>query len=192
MRDAEEECQKIRNNIKAAEFLLQEKKKLFSLTYQPLDEHQESPRSPPVDQRKVTESPRTFEKSVRRNMSSSVPHFMSSTVCSRQRKGVDGDISGRSRTPGSGNRHLSKLFASQSQSQSLSYSDHYFKENLRSSRNGKKSGLGEPNALHTENPSCNSMDLKSSSIPRSKRVSMSHPNLRVTFGHHRRRMSDLS
>lgn len=192
MRDAEEECQKIRNNIKAAEFLLQEKKKLFSLTYQPLDEHQESPRSPPVDQRKVTESPRTFEKSVRRNMSSSVPHFMSSTVCSRQRKGVDGDISGRSRTPGSGNRHLSKLFASQSQSQSLSYSDHYFKENLRSSRNGKKSGLGEPNALHTENPSCNSMDLKSSSIPRSKRVSMSHPNLRVTFSHHRRRMSDLS
>ncbi|RWR71931.1 kinesin-like protein KIN-14D isoform X1 [Cinnamomum micranthum f. kanehirae] len=192
MRDAEEECQKIKNNIKAAEFLLKEKKKLFSLTYQPLDEHQESPRSPSVDQRKVTESPRTFEKSVRRNMSSSVPHFMSSTVCSRQRKGVDGDISGRSRTPGSGNRHLSKLFASQSQSQSLSYSDHYFKENLRSSRNGKKSGLGEPNAIHTENPSCNSMDLKSSSIPRSKRVSMSHPNLRVTFSHHRRRMSDLS
>ncbi|XXG84136.1 hypothetical protein AAC387_Pa10g1723 [Persea americana] len=192
MRDAEEECQKIRDNIRAAEFLLQEKKKLFSLTYQPLDEHQESPRSPPVDQGKVTESSRTFEKSVRRNVSSSVPHFMSSTVCSRQRRGVDGDISGRSRTPGSGNRHLSKLFASQSQSQSLSYSDHYFKENLRSSRNGKKSGLGEPNALHTENPSCNSLDLKSSSIPRSKRVSMSHPNLRATFSHHRRRMSDLS
>ncbi|RWR97275.1 hypothetical protein CKAN_02669800 [Cinnamomum micranthum f. kanehirae] len=29
-----------------SEFLLKEKKKLFSLTYQPLDEHQESPRSP--------------------------------------------------------------------------------------------------------------------------------------------------
>lgn len=192
MRDAEEECQKVRNNIGAAEFLLKEKKKLFSLTYQPPDDPQGSPRSPPVDPGKVTESPRTVEKSVRRSMSSSVPHFMTSTVCSRQRQGVDGDISGRSRTPRSGNRHLNDLFRSQSQSQSLSYSDHYLKSSLRSSRNNKKSMLAEANSPRTEHSNCNPTDLRSSSIPRSKRVSMSHPNLRVTLGHHRRRMSDFS
>lgn len=47
MRDAEEECHKIKNNIKAAKFLLREKKKLFLPTYQSLDQHQESPWSPP-------------------------------------------------------------------------------------------------------------------------------------------------
>lgn len=193
MRDAEEEHQKIRKDIQAAEFLLQEKKKLFSMTYK-LPEDPQERTSPRVDQRECRESPRTAEKSVGKSISSSLPRFMTSTACSRQRQGINVEISGRAKTPRLGGRNLNELFGSQS----LSYSGPYFKANLRSSMIGKttthdtkKYGYGEPNAFHADNLKCKTLNWRTSSIPHNKRVSMSHTNLRVATSHHRRRMSDF-
>ncbi|XP_058076732.1 kinesin-like protein KIN-14U [Magnolia sinica] len=194
MRDAEEECQKIRNHILAAEFLLQEKKKLYSVTYQQQEDQKEFPKGPQADHTKITESPRTAEKAVRRSSSNSLPHFMTSTACSRHRQGVDGETSGRVRMLRSGNGSSIELFGSQS----LSYPDQYFRAHLRSTKikhvtqDARKPGQGEPNSPHMESPKFSSLGSRSSSIPRNKRVSTSYSNFRVPTCHHRRRMSDLS
>ncbi|XP_077218768.1 kinesin-like protein KIN-14U [Tasmannia lanceolata] len=193
MRDAEEELQKVRNDIQTAEYVLQEKKKVFSMTYQLIDDLKESPKSLQIVRGEVTESPRTAQKVTRKTGSSSLPRFMASTKCSRQRQSLEGEISGRVRTLRTGNRISVELFGSQS----LSYSDHYLKSNLRSSKNKpvvgdtEKSRHGEPNCSHTESPKCNPLDSRSSSIPQNKRVSTTYPNLKATSCHHRRRMSDL-
>ncbi|KAL5996005.1 hypothetical protein ACLOJK_026078 [Asimina triloba] len=192
MRDSEGECQKIRNQILAAELLLQEKRKLHSHS-SVLHDQGESPKSPQVDYPKATESPRNAENGIRRSRSDSLPRFMSSTVCSRQRKGIDGEISKSVRTPRSGHGSSVELFGSQS----LSFPDHHFRVHLRKTKtklmtpDAGMSGQGELNSALKDNTNCSNLGSRSLSIPRNKRVSMSNPSLRVTMCHHRRRMSDL-
>lgn len=186
MREAEEECQKIRNQLLKAELLLGENKKIFSTSYHLLEDETKTPRSPKEDFREVVGTPRTSEKAVKRNKSSSLPRFMTSTVASRQRQSAAEREIGRStRTVTSGTRSSMQFFGSQS----LSYSDPRFKAILRLSN--KKSRYAETNTFLTESPKCSSSDPKRTSLPRSKMVASSNPNLRVTLAHHRRRMSDL-
>ncbi|XP_010245378.1 PREDICTED: kinesin-like protein KIN-14D isoform X2 [Nelumbo nucifera] len=187
MRDAEEECHKVRNQLQRAELLLHENKKLFSTTYGLLEEDQkEALLTPTKDHREVRGTPLTDDKFTRRNVFHSMPRFMTSTVASRQRQNsMEGEINRRVRTSRSGTRSTILFSASQS----LSYTDPHFKMILRNRH--KKPRHGEQNTLLAESPNCNLSASMASSIPRNKRVTTSYSNLRVTVGHHRRRMSDL-
>ncbi|KAK9292200.1 hypothetical protein L1049_020162 [Liquidambar formosana] len=186
MREAEEECQKVGNQIHKAEFLLCENKRLFSATYGLVEDERKTPRSPKEDFREVVGTPRTSEKAIRRNRSNSLPRFMTSTAASRQRQSAaEREIGGSSRTMTSGTRSSIQFLGSQS----LSYSDLRFKAILRNST--KKSRYGETNTPLTESPRCSGSELRTTSMPRSKVVTSSNPNLRVTLSRHRRRMSDL-
>ncbi|KAF9621799.1 hypothetical protein IFM89_028237 [Coptis chinensis] len=185
MRDAEEDCQKVKNQILKAEFLLHENKRLYSNTYLP-PEDKESPRIPTEDYKEAMETPRIAEIAIRRNSSSSLPRFMTSTVASRHRQGVaDGETNLRTRS-----LKLTQSSLQFSGSQSLSYSDPHFRTVLRSS--SKMSRHAEPKTSVTDITNCKDLDSRILSTPRQKKVTASHPNLRVaTLCHHRRRMSDL-
>ncbi|XP_043709890.1 kinesin-like protein KIN-14U [Telopea speciosissima] len=196
MREAEEECQKLRNKLQKAEFLLHKNKKLFSTTYQVLEHPDEMPVNHIEDLKEVIATPRTADRAVRKNMSCSLPRFMTSTVASRQRhSAADGEINGRTNGEINGRVRISRLgLGARSSilftgSQSLSYSDAHFKVSLQNSN--KKSRHGEPKNLLTESPDFNGLESRTSSIPQYKRVTSSYSNLRVTQCHHRRRMSDL-
>ncbi|KAF8387918.1 hypothetical protein HHK36_026580 [Tetracentron sinense] len=186
MKDAEEECRNVRNQIKKAELLLQENKKLLSTMYRLSEDQKEIPRSPHKDYGEVIRTPQTAEKAIRKNISNSQPRFMTSTVASRHRQSTaNEEINGKAKILRPGSRSSIQF----SGSQSLSYSHPHFNALLRNSN--KKSRYGETNTLLTESHDCNGSGTKPSSIPRNKRVTASYPNLRVTQGHHRRRMSDL-
>lgn len=185
MREAEEECQKVRNQIQKAEFLLNENKRLFSSTYQPPEDEGKAPASPKGALVQVSRASLTFEKTTRRKFSNSMPRFMNSTVASRQRLGAaEKEIDSRANSSRTGTRSSIHF----SGSQSLSYSDLRFKSILRSN---KKSRYGETNTPAMESPKCSDLDSKTTSMPRSKIVTSSNPNLRVTLSRHRRRMSDF-
>ncbi|XP_059652635.1 kinesin-like protein KIN-14U isoform X2 [Cornus florida] len=186
MRDVEEEYQKVGNQIHEAELLLSEKRNLFSVTYQILEEEGKIPTSPKEDLREVLQTPETSEKKIRRNLTISIPRFMNPTVASRQRRSVaEKEIGGRAKIWRSGNRSSIQ----NSGSQSLSYLDPHFKALLRNSN--KKSRYGETNTPLSESTKCNVLESKPSNVSQSKMVSSSDPNLRVTLCRHRRRMSDL-
>ncbi|KAL5712787.1 hypothetical protein ACHQM5_014922 [Ranunculus cassubicifolius] len=179
MRDAEEDCQKVKNQIMKTEFLLHENKRLYTNTYTPPEE-EEHPRTPEEDFKETIETPRLAEKTVRRHSSSSVPRFMTSTVASRHRQGaaeIESDAKARILKVGIRN---SLQFSS---SQSLSYSEPHFRAVLRSSN---------MRPHHVDILKCDDSDPKTPpSITRLNRVTSSHPNMRVTVSHHRRRMSDI-
>ncbi|XP_043712324.1 kinesin-like protein KIN-14U [Telopea speciosissima] len=86
MREAEEECQKLTNKLQKAEFLLHENKKLFSTAYRVLEHPDEMPVNHIEDLKEVIATPQTADRAVRKNMSCSLPRFMTSTVASRQRQ----------------------------------------------------------------------------------------------------------
>ncbi|KAK1582851.1 hypothetical protein Q3G72_018877 [Acer saccharum] len=191
MREAEVECQKVRNQINEAEFLLSEKKKLFSTTYGLLEDEEKTPLSPKETLKESVKTPRVSEKAIRRSISNSLPRFMTSTVASRQRQGAaEREISAinvRARSLRTGSRSLMQF----SHSQSLSFLDPRFKVMLRTSN--KKPRYGEPNVL-TESPKANNgLDSKTVFVPppQSKMVTASDPNLKATLCRHRRRMSDF-
>uniref|UniRef100_A0A5B6YVW4 Putative kinesin-like protein KIFC3 n=1 Tax=Davidia involucrata TaxID=16924 RepID=A0A5B6YVW4_DAVIN len=187
MRNAEEECQKIGNQIQKVEFLLSENKNLFSTTYPFLEDDGKTPTSPKEELREVLVTPPTSEKANKRNVTNSLPRFMSSTMASRQRKSAaEREIDGRAKMWRSETRSSIQI----SGSQSFSYSDPRFKALLRNSN--KKSRYGERNTPLSESTKCNVLDSRPpSSLTRSKMASSSDPNLRVTLCRHRRRMSDL-
>ncbi|XP_057963011.1 kinesin-like protein KIN-14U [Malania oleifera] len=186
MREAEEECRKVGSQIRKAEFLLDENKKLFSTTYGLLDDGEKTPRSPKEDFRGVPGTPRASEKVIRRKTCNSIPRFMTSTAASRQRESAaEKEIDGRERSLRSWSRNSIQF----SGSQSISYTDPRFKAILRNSNEKSQHGLANPTL--SESPKCNGMESKVYSLPRSKMVTSSNPNLRVTFCRHRRRMSDL-
>ena len=185
MREAEEECQKIRNQIQKAEFLLNENKRLFSSTYQPLEDEGKAPATPKGDLIQVPKASLAFEKTIRRKFSNSVPRFMNSTVASRQRlSAAEKETDSRANS----SRTWTRSSIQFSGSQSLSYSDIRFKSVLRAN---KKSRYGETNTPAVESPKCSDLDSKPTSMPRSKIVTSSNPNLRATLSRHRRRMSDF-
>ena len=130
---------------------------------------------------------------IKRNFSNSTPRFMTSTVASRQRQSAaERDIS--TVRLKSFRSIISKSSNNYSYSQSMSYSDIRIKAILRSS-NGKSryaeaDSVPIPNTVLTEKPKCNDMESKVTT-PRSKMVTSSDQNFRVSLGRHRRRMSDL-
>ncbi|XP_048235976.1 LOW QUALITY PROTEIN: kinesin-like protein KIN-14U [Ricinus communis] len=185
MREAEEGCQKIRNQIQTAKFLLIENKKLLVTTYQ-LPDKEESPRSLAEDHLQVTETPSITETRTKRSLITSLPRFMTSTVASRQRQSVaEKEIVRKAGSFRSGSRSSVQFLASQS----LSYSDLRLKTLLRDSK--KKSRYAEAKTIATQSLKCNDTDLRTATLPRSKMVTSSDPNLRITLCRHRRRMSDL-
>ena len=71
MREAEDECQKVKDQIKKAEFLLSENKKFHSNTQHLLHEdEQNSQTSPEDDVKKVIETRLPSEKTTRKTISS--------------------------------------------------------------------------------------------------------------------------
>lgn len=197
MREAEIESQKVGNQIREVKFLLSEKKKLFSTPHRILaDEEKTTLETPKENLKEAVRTPPASEKLIRKsNSSNSVPRFMTSTVASRQRQGAaEREINLRSRSLKTGFR--SSVQFSNSQSQSLSFSDPRLKLMLRSSSN-KKPRYVEPNAL-ANSPKANVLDSKSNlsdsktvSVPRNKIITASDSNLKVTLSRHRRRMSDF-
>ncbi|GAV64225.1 Kinesin domain-containing protein [Cephalotus follicularis] len=186
MREAEEEIQKITKQIQKAEFLLSENKKLFSTPNKSFEAAEKNLQGPNEDLKEVIRTTQKSEKASRRSVGSSLPRFMTSTVASRQRQSIaEREIVGKVTSLQSGTRNSVQL----SGSQSLSFSDFRFKSIVRSSN--KKTRHGEMNANLTVSPKCKDLDLKVPSLPRSKMVTSSDPNLRVTLCRHKRRMSDF-
>ncbi|KAJ6762872.1 KINESIN-LIKE PROTEIN KIN-14D ISOFORM X1 [Salix purpurea] len=186
MREAEEECQKVRYQIQKAEFLLSENRELLLTSYQVPDDKENAPISPKEDYKEVNNTPRVTDKGIRRNRPSHFPRFMTSTVASRQRQSAaEKIVAGRARSLRSATRSSLQFSASQS----FSYSEFRFRAILKESN--RKSRYGETKLLLPESPKCNVSEMKMTSIPRSKAVISSDPNLRTTLSHHRRRMSDL-
>ncbi|KAJ6694205.1 hypothetical protein OIU85_004942 [Salix viminalis] len=186
MREAEEECQKVRYQIQKAEFLLSENRELLLTSYQVPDDKENAPISPKEDYKEVNNTPRVTDKGIRRNRTSHFPRFMTSTVASRQRQSAaEKIVAGRARSLRSATRSSLQFSASQS----FSYSEFRFRAILKESN--RKSRYGETKLLLPESPKCNVSEMKMASIPRSKAVISSDPNLRTTLSRHRRRMSDL-
>ncbi|MBA0561421.1 hypothetical protein Golob_018251, partial [Gossypium lobatum] len=189
MREVEEECQKLANQISKAEFLLSENQKLYSTAYGVPDESAEkNPENHEEDAKThVIETPRVTQKPIQLSIHRSLPRFMSSTVASRERQSAaEKDIVTRARTFRPRARSSTQL----SGFQSLSFSDNRFGALLRHSV--KNSRFKDTNGPAIESPKCNdSSSLKTTSLSRSKVVTSSDPNLRVKLGHHRRRMSDF-
>lgn len=187
MREAEVECQNVRNQIKEVESLLSEKKKLFSATCQSLEDEEKSFVSPKENLKEAAETPKASKNVTKRSVSNSGPRFMTSTVASRQRKNAaEKEISIRARSLITGSRSSAQF----SCSQSLSFLDIRFKAMIRCSN--KKPRYGETNTPVTESPKGNGgLYSKTTSMPRNKVVTYSDPNLKVTLSRHRRRMSDF-
>lgn len=186
MREAEEECQKVRYQVQKAEFLLSENRELLSTKYHVPDDKENAPISPKEDYKEVNSTSRVTDKGIRRNMTSPFPRFMTSTVASRQRQSAaEKLVVGRARSLRSATRSSLQFSASQS----FSYSEFRFRAILKESN--RKSRYGETKPLLPESPKCNGPEMKMASLPRSKTVISSDPNLRTTLSHHRRRMSDL-
>ncbi|XP_061945871.1 kinesin-like protein KIN-14U isoform X1 [Populus nigra] len=186
MREAEEECQKVRYQVQKAEFLLSENRELLSTTYHVPDDKENAPISPKEDYKEVNSTSRVTDKGIRRNMTSPFPRFMTSTVASRQRQSAaEKLVVGRARSLRSATRSSLQFSASQS----FSYSEFRFRAILKESN--RKSRYGETKPLLPESPKCNGPEMKMDSLPRSKTVISSDPNLRTTLSRHRRRMSDL-
>ncbi|XP_073009772.1 kinesin-like protein KIN-14O [Typha latifolia] len=193
--DTEEELKNVRDQIERAENLIQEKKKLFSLAYQ-TDDQKGSPRSPLIlDHVEVSETPKTADKTMKRASHGSVPHFMASTACSRHRQSTTGEVTGKVRTVKLVSRSHADLFGSQS----FSFSSAPVIPNFKSAKIKPEKREANPSKLRISLLACkpddmshNSVDSKASSVPRNRKVSNSHPNLRATFHQHQRRMSDLT
>ncbi|KAK9086572.1 hypothetical protein Syun_028966 [Stephania yunnanensis] len=187
MRDAEEECQKVRNQIQKAELILHETKKLFKARYRRLQDNDNIiPVKPQECKKELTGMPQTAEKPSQRNSSSSLPRFMTSTAASRHRHGaVEEEISSRVKPL----RPLHRVSFQFSGSQSISYSDTHFRTSLQGSI--KKPRHGDANEPMRDTTNCNGLDPKTPSMPGNKRVTTSYSNLKVALPRHRRRMSDL-
>ncbi|KAM0947711.1 putative minus-end-directed kinesin ATPase [Dioscorea sansibarensis] len=187
--EAEEELQKLRNQIERTEDLLLEKKKL-------VEEQKGSPTSPLVIQHiEVVQSPKTTERLASKQRCSSLPHFMVSTACSRLRQCASGEVSQRMRKSRLGMVHSIDAFGSQF----LSYSDSQPKLKPRYLKSKPVTGETDSTRVRdfrclesSENNSYNSSDLKPSLATRSRRITGSYPNFRATLYQHRRRMSDLT
>lgn len=180
LRGAENECQKFRNQIQRARFLLSENKKLYATAYGHQDESNKE-NNPETPQKgglaEVAVQPKTPEKSIKRNASRS-SRFMAPTEASKHRLiAVEKDIVQRAKSF----RAVSRISVQFSHSQSLSLSDPRFRAVLQvSNRKSPKGPMNSPRFL----------DVKRSSLPKST-TSSSNPNLKSTFARHRRRMSDI-
>ncbi|XP_021817557.1 kinesin-like protein KIN-14U isoform X1 [Prunus avium] len=184
MREAEEECHKLKNQIQKVDLLFRENRKLFSTTYGPLED-EKAPISPKEYLKEAVETPRKPEKTSKGNVSNSLPRFMTSTAASRQRQSAaEREVVGKARSLRSVARSSIQFTASQS----MSYSDPQIKAILQNANRKSRYAQEAADTFPAESPKCN---VSESSKTRSKLITSSDPNLRVTLGRHRRRMSDL-
>lgn len=184
MREAEEECRQVKNQIQKVDLLLRENINLFAATYRHLKD-EKAPISPKEVSREVIETPRKPEKGSRGNISNSLPRFMTSTAASRQRQSsAERETAAKARSLRSVARSSIQFTASQS----MSYSDPQIKAILQNSSRKSRYAQEAADTLPAESPKCNGSE---SSKTRSKLVTSSDPNLRTVLSRHRRRMSDL-
>ncbi|CAJ1976198.1 unnamed protein product [Sphenostylis stenocarpa] len=193
IKEAEKQRQNLRVETQKIELKLNDSKKLLSTSYSLVEsDDMTTSISPNDDVKEVIETPKASKESIKRNFSNSMPRFMTSTVASRQRQcAAERDID---TVKLKSYRSVSKSSIHFSYSQSLSYSDIRIKAILRSSngksRHAETDSIPIPNPVLTERPKCNDLESKVTT-PRSRMVTSSDQNLRVSLGRHRRRMSDL-
>lgn len=184
MREAEEEYQKVRNQLKKAEILLSENNRLHSAAYNDAEDEENTPESLKNDIKEAVDTPCDSEKPTKRK---SLPHFMTSTAASRLRhSAAERQNHFAARVLRSGTRSSIQLSASQS----LSFIEPRLKAVMRSgSRNHPdKAVKNDP----TETQNCTNVEPKSASpLGRNKSVAPSLLNSKPTFPRHRRRMSNL-
>ncbi|XP_020192425.1 kinesin-like protein KIN-14O [Aegilops tauschii subsp. strangulata] len=188
--DAEQELGVLNEQIRSAERSVEERKKLSPSVCQALSDDKGSPRSILVAGHiDAVDSPQATERAKSRMAHhGSVPHFMSATVCSRQRHGAASHSVSKPRLTRSVNTYSSKP----SGSQSFSHSASKAKSVALSS--------GEPRLKYLSvksdqiNVSSNSIDSTAASAPRPRpRESLvSRPVQRAPLHQHRRRMSCLT
>ncbi|XP_010546628.1 PREDICTED: kinesin-like protein KIFC3 isoform X2 [Tarenaya hassleriana] len=186
MRETEEECKKIEARLQEAEHLLRKNNKLFSITYDKSQENGEKcDLSPSDDLKDVRPTPKSSDKPVKvKKTSGLVPRFMNSTVASRQRQTTsEKEINGKAWSL----RSVAKTSVQFSTSHSLNLYDSRSRAILKRSET-KPLKAAVANIQTPETPKAN---VKETSLPRSKMVTSSDPNVRVILCRHRRRMSNL-
>ncbi|KAK3120634.1 hypothetical protein QOZ80_9AG0691230 [Eleusine coracana subsp. coracana] len=190
--DTEQELKYVNEQIRKSEISLEEKKKLSSSTYQGLSDEKGSPRSTlVVGQIDATESPQATEKPKSRLSNGSVPHFMSSTACSRHRHSVvSHSVSIKPRLTKSVTRYPTELSGSQSLSYSICKNAAKARSVAFSSSVSKLKHL--PVKSDQINISSNSIDSTAASAPKRRESFGSRPVQRAPLHQHRRRMSSLT
>ncbi|GAA0155248.1 microtubule binding motor protein [Lithospermum erythrorhizon] len=184
MKRAEEECQELRTQIQKAELLLFENKKLLMRNDPLHGDEEKSLSGPEQDPREeALETPKMSDSKTKRNGGNVLPRFMNPTVASNLRRSAAEKANDRKvKSVKSWNRSSIQVPGSQS----VSYSDPRFKALLKNSKKNIKSR--DPNIPLIEDPKSAGLDSKPS---KAKIVTSSDPLVRVAYGHHRRRMSDL-
>ncbi|CAN8255694.1 unnamed protein product [Cochlearia groenlandica] len=174
MQETQEIFKKIKARLHEAEHKLTENKKLLRINND--NHHQEDIETKALSPLDTNATPRSSDKLVRTSKSSGfVPRFMTSTVASRQRQEINAK-------PQSIRSSAAKKLSHLSTSQSPSISDSRSRGLLRRSYTKPLQGT-------SETPK---MGIRDASLPRSKMVTSSDPNLRAKLCHHRRRMSSLT
>ncbi|CAA7037550.1 unnamed protein product [Microthlaspi erraticum] len=192
MRETQENCKKIRERLQEAECLLSENKKLLWTSNDSYQEDIENKVLLPTDA-----TLRSSDKLVKISKSSGFkPRFMTSTVASRQRQAMsEKEINAKAQSIRSVAKNLTQL----STSQSLSLSDSRGRGLLR--RSYTKPLQAAANSATPETPkkdikdkytSLQKRNINDASLPKSKMVTSSDPNVRAKLCHHRRRMSSLT
>ncbi|WVZ50096.1 hypothetical protein U9M48_001384 [Paspalum notatum var. saurae] len=189
---AEEELEHLNEQIRKAETSLEDKKKkLASSVCQALSDEKGSPRSTlVVGHIDATESPQAAEKTKNRLSHGSVPHFMSSTVCSRQRHSAGSHSVSKPRFTQSVHRYPAELSGNQSFSYSSCKNAAKVRSVAFSSSVPKMKCL--PVMSDQINISNNSIDSTAASAPRRRESFGSRPVQRAPLHQHRRRMSSLT
>lgn len=196
MQNTQESCKKIITRLQEAECLLTENKKLLRTTHEKYEEDMEEKLLSPINHLKETDAtPKSSDKLVKISKSSGfVPRFMTSTVTSRLRQTMsEKEINARPQSI----RSVAKTLTQISTSQSLSLSDSRSRGLLRRSytkpiQTASNSGTPEAPKRDIKDLSFQKKNLNDTSLPRSKMVTSSDPNVRAKLCHHRRRMSSLT
>lgn len=190
IRDADQELKYVNEQIRKSEILLEEKK-LSSSTYQGLSDEKGSPRSTlVVGQIDATESPKAIDRPKSRLSNSSVPHFMSSTACSRHRHNAVSHSVSKPRLTKSVTRYPTELSGSQSFSYSSCKNAAKARSAAFSSSVSKLKHL--PVKSDQINISSNSIDSTAASAPKRRETFGSRPVQRTPLHQHRRRVSSLT
>ncbi|XP_031485680.1 kinesin-like protein KIN-14O isoform X1 [Nymphaea colorata] len=127
LKDAEQDCQNVRDHVQRLECTLREKKRILSVTYG-FEVQTGSPTSPLTAPKELFESPKASERTTAR-ISASIPRFMASTACSRQRQLADREAKA-TKMQRSGMKHLTEIDFHLSRSRTLVQSDSNFKTNF--------------------------------------------------------------
>ncbi|KAG8090470.1 hypothetical protein GUJ93_ZPchr0011g26894 [Zizania palustris] len=194
--NAEQELKHLTEQIRRAEISLEERKRQISSACQALIDEKGSPRSTlVVDHIDSAGSPQATDKAkIKVSSHGSVPRFMSSTVCSRQRHSpASHSASSKPRLTKSVSRYPAELSGSQSFS---CYSNYKNSAKARSVPFSSTSSVPKMKFLAAKsdqiNISTNSIDSTAASAPPRRESFISRQIQRAPLHQHRRRMSSLT